>query len=167
MPTILLMVLALAVSDVDLTPESDEEIAFFPTYAVLAPDAKTWNVHIHGWIYEPEEESTKRAIALRLFRKFLGIPEADNGTTLFHDRARMFLVDGEDDRQPTIRVGNVVYPAGISDDDGHFRTTLSIPARKLPAAGSVQRFSAVTASGDNRTFTGEFHLISPAGGLRH
>ena len=48
-----------AVAGVESPIKSDEEVVFFPTVAHRVGDA--WVVAIHGWIFEPEEDSVWRA----------------------------------------------------------------------------------------------------------
>ncbi|MHC4984353.1 MAG: hypothetical protein ACYTF6_14450, partial [Planctomycetota bacterium] len=40
--------------------KADEEVIFFPTAAYLDEGSSAWVVPVHGWIYEPEEESVWR-----------------------------------------------------------------------------------------------------------
>ena len=94
----------------------DEEVVFFPTWAHLDEDGRTWTVGIHGVIYEPEADSKTReamvtAIAERLEVE-AGTAEAEN----LDRRARLFLVDNE--RGQEIPIRNV---AGEKIDDARFR----------------------------------------------
>jgi hypothetical protein len=142
---------------------SDETVTFFPTYAALNDDNTVWKVHIHGWIYEPENNSIKRRIALGLFRKFLGLPENSALTDHFRRRAHMFLVENKDDRMIGVHIGQTTFHVGPSGENGHMQALLDVPVANLASRNAVHVYTAVLPPGDNRTFTGEFLPIPPAG----
>jgi hypothetical protein len=143
----------------------DERVVFFPTAAWLSDDGRHWSVPIHGWIFEPEDDSFLRAAAISRFRDFLGLSSEAASAALFDQRARWFLVDNERGKQLAVRIADQTFTLEPSDADGHFSGTVQLgadAARRLAAQGRI-RFQAVTRSGDRRKFEGEVHLIAPQG----
>jgi len=53
----------------------DEEIVFFPVAARLSADLEHWIVPLHGWVFEPEDESLWRRGALGALALSLGLEE--------------------------------------------------------------------------------------------
>lgn len=150
--------------------KSDEQVVFFPTYGALTPDGSTWVIGIHGWIYEPEERSIRRRLALGQFRRFLGVRENEPANKVFTRRARLFLVDNERNKHVEIQLGPKRYAIGSSAPDGHFRGTLRLPVGEVEAMRPSHvtgdgrlTFKAVTRRGDEREFTGTVHLIGRTG----
>lgn len=150
--------------------ESDELVVFFPTYGHLADDGSAWWLPIHGWIYEPEESSVKRAIALAGFRRALGISADRAQLALFNERLRAFLVDNESGKQVSLRLGDRAHVMHESNDDGHFHGLVELPVGEAEslladpeAKGRRIEFAAVTAAGDDRRFAGAVELVSATG----
>jgi hypothetical protein len=100
--------------------KTDEVVVFFPTCGRLDKETDTWMLPIHGWIYEPEEDSLKRAAALGLFRRALGLDEHKAETAVFKDRARLFLVDNERGKRVQLRFGPAATIPGISPNPDSF-----------------------------------------------
>lgn len=164
-----LTALCLAGAGVHSDVKSDETVVFFPTIGWLDESASTWHVFIHGWVFEPEADSIRRALLLRVLVESLDLDEDSARAELFRERARDFLVDNESGKSLFIRLGGRVYPAGVSGKDGHFAATLNVPVQHLDppqTAGDRDRwltYSAVLPAGDPRRFEGRVCLLAPAG----
>ncbi|MCI0526856.1 MAG: App1 family protein [Nitrospira sp.] len=104
--------------------KEDEVVDFFPTFGYQTSRGE-WIIHIHGWIYEPEEDSLSRGVALNLLRRSLGLKEEETQTDLFMERARLFLVDNERGKRITFRVGEKTVTL-ISEPNGHFQGDLRL-----------------------------------------
>ena len=162
--------LTLAMGKVKSEIRADERVVFYPTYARRVDDGPAWNVSIHGSIFEPEEDSLRREAALGLLRRLLGLSREQAEATVFKERARAFLVDNEGGKTISVRLGDNVYGAGTSGPNGHFGTTLALPAaevERLRLADPDQidwlTFHAVTRPDDHRTFAGRAQWIGPHG----
>ncbi len=148
---------------------ADEVVAFYPTYAYRTTDEKSWILHIHGRIYEPEPNSRKRAALLGLMRRSFGLSSEDERSALFNERVRAFLVDNERNKTMHIRLGNSVYRAGKSGPNGHFASDLVLSneeVHELRSAGKTAdrlSFKALLPVDDRRNFSGEIELIEPRG----
>jgi Uncharacterized conserved protein (DUF2183) len=148
----------------------DEVVVFFPTFGHQVEGVLAWELLIHGWIHEPEENSLIRRAAIESFRKALGLEKGDEASLIFRQRARAFLVDNKRGKRVSIRLGNVEYPVGRSRPDGHFHGTLRLSHgevnRLVPEGQGMARhlpFQAVNRPGDNRVFAGTVQLIDPTG----
>lgn len=149
--------------------KSDEEVVFYPTYARQLEDS-SWRLLIDGAIYEPERSSLRRAAALALLRRLLGLTPGESQSEIFEQRARAFLVDNERGKTISVRLGGKVYEAGASGANGHFTATLELDAATVErlrraeadAAGWLG-FQAVTRPADRRTFAGRVQLVGPVG----
>jgi hypothetical protein len=159
--------LALSADQVASEVAADEVVVFYPTYAHRTTDEKSWVSHVHGRIFEPEEDSLKRAALLGILRRSFGLSKQEEETATFKDRARAFLVDNERNKTIHIRLGENIFRAGKSGPNGHFFTDLVVSNEQLEAidegAQSKLRFTAVLADDDRREFAGEIELIEPRG----
>ncbi len=125
---------------------------------------------IHGSIFEPEENSLKRAALVSLLRRGFGLQNAAPETALFRERLRLFLVDNERDKTIYIQLGKLAYRVGTSDPNGHFSSDLVLKAEEIAALRAARgqssahiAITAVTAADDGRDFRGELELIGPEG----
>lgn len=145
--------------------KKDEEVIFFPTNAHLDAEAKTWIIPVHGWIFEPENESLWRKAVLKSLAKKLELEDGAEENALFRKRARMFLVDNERWKKPDIRIGKHVFTMKRSKANGHFKGSAVLnrdEADKL-ASGLRLGFSAVTKKEDPREFKGFAQILPPKG----
>lgn len=155
-----------AADDID----RDEQVEFFPTYALLDPAAERTTFYVHGWIYEPERDSPWRRELLRRLCDLLELDPDERSTKLFLDRAAKFLVDNERNQTVDVRLGGRVVSLAPSQENGHLRSLVTLPTaevRKLQTAegGGVPtlRYRAGGSARDLRTFPGRVHLSEPRG----
>lgn len=167
---LLLLSLAISMADVESEIKSDEAVVFYPTYARSVDNGRAWAVSIHGSIFEPETGSLKRAAALGMLRRLLGLSSEEAEARLFQERARAFLVDNEGGKEIAVRLGGRTYAAGTSGDNGHFAATLLLSAAEIDRLRRAQAgdpdwltFQAVTRPGDDRTFAGHVRLVGREG----
>jgi phosphatidate phosphatase APP1 len=162
--------LMLPMGDAKSEITDDEVVVFYPTYGYQVDDGRAWKLSIHGSIFEPEQNSLKRAAALGLLRRLLRLSSEQAETEIFKQRARSFLVDNEGGKTIHVRLGDHVYPAGTSGSNGHFTRTLQLTGAEVErlrrtASGQTDwlTFQAVTRADDPRTFAGRVQLIAPEG----
>jgi hypothetical protein len=148
----------------------DEMVVFYPTYAHRTTDEKSWVLHIHGRIYEPEQSSVKRAAFLGIMRRSFGLSKQEEETATFKDRMRAFLVDNERDKTIHIRLGDNVFRAGKSGPNGHFASDLVLSNEQVQAileagkkSGRTLHFTALLPADDNRQLQGQVELVEPEG----
>jgi len=144
--------------------KSDEVVTFFPTIGYPI-NGKTWALHIHGWIYEPQSE-----ISLLMRHLFNLQDEENDDNSLFKRRAGRFFVDNERGKQIAIHLGGKrIKLNNKSAPNGHFSDVLRLPAAKVNAlrrqgkTGDFIPFEAVTRTNDSRRFHGKIQLIEKQG----
>ena len=149
---------------------ADEVVVFYPTYGHRTSDEKSWVLHIHGRIFEPEESSTKRALLLGIMRRSFGLSKGEEETATFKERMRAFLVDNERDKTIHIRLGDSIYRAGKSGPNGHFSSDLVLSDEQVEAVLASDKtesrtlpFTALLPADDDRQFAGRVELIEPRG----
>ena len=107
---------------------SDERVIFFPT-AASALNETHWHVPIHGWIFEPGEESVKRKAFLKILRKVFSVTKREEKEILYR-RVMPFAVDNKSRKYVKIKFQGLgdgaVFGGSIdnvesvrSDEDDH------------------------------------------------
>jgi hypothetical protein len=145
--------------------EDDETVVFFRTAAWLDTDANTWRVPIHGWIYEPQNSTARRALAASSLKETYGL-EVDHDTEAnFSSRLNLMLADSERGKRIVVRLGDRVHTLPESGPDGHFEDVVDLPAAEAQeiARAGVITYSAETDSAGGRRFLGQVHLVPPTG----
>ena len=146
------------------TVKADESIVLYATYGSFDGPKNVWRCDIHGKVFEPEDNSAKRAAFVGLLRQLLDI-DADSDEFL-DDRVRPFLVDNERGKSVTIEIDGERYLAGTSEANGHFVQSLILAGKASTAnvpQNQIVPTKAVLRKGDSRTFTGRLHLIPTQG----
>jgi len=142
--------------------KSDEEVVLFTTCACRA--GGDWIVPIHGWIFEPEPDSSWRELLTSTLADALDKDAPGLDQRIFEKRLRWFLVDNERGKQVPVRIAGEVHRTSASGADGHFSTGVRVPAGRLPAEpGTMVETTLVTRPGDRRRFAGRVQLVPPEG----
>ena len=144
--------------------KSDEQIVFFPTAAAYNSSTQTWQLPIHGWIFEPKWGGSVRQAWQQLFGKeiFINNDEDDAESSLLKQRLRWFFVDNERGKTIAIQLGAYHFTLPHSAANGHFSGEFTLPAAAEKTVSSLS-FQVLTPPGDQRVFTGEAYLIPPSG----
>ncbi|HUY32231.1 MAG TPA: App1 family protein [Pirellulales bacterium] len=148
----------------------DEEMVFFNTSACLDPQGRNWLLPVHGWVFEPDEQSKVKAATLEGLRRLLDIEPTPDELPVFRARAWPFLVENRSRREFSVRVGNRYFILPKSESNGHIRQTIRLPVAEADTlslgrepTGRWIQFSLVTAEDDDREFAGWARLIAPRG----
>lgn len=163
--TALLMLLSAPVSDL----KRDETVLFYPGYARLEADGKTWSLGVQGSVFQPEAESIKRTLLIAGVRKALGVESNSPQARVLDVRLRPFLVDHKKGRQIAVRLGSGDYDLGKSTADGQLAAQVSLPEADVPKSlagnsdGRWVSFETVLPENDRRRFLGRVQLIPPTG----
>ncbi|GAB6042877.1 phosphatidate phosphatase App1 family protein [Endothiovibrio diazotrophicus] len=142
----------------------EESVYLYPTAGHWDEQEGHWVASIHGWIFRPLEEHTRRARFLKLFRKSLGIRRKEV-TENFLRRAEPFLVECLERRVLRIELGGERYTLDPSGHNGHFHSEILIPPAiaGTPQAPRRVEYSLVLVAGDRRVLRGTIHLLPPRG----
>ena len=152
---------SLAVSDI----KSDEHLVFFKTAAWYEADGDTWHIPIHGWIYEPEDSSARKAILREALERGFDLEVDEPAEQILSKRVNLLLADNERGKQIVIDLAGRPYTLPPSAPNGHFQAVLSLSGREISeyAANGRLPYSAITDSYEKRIFHGEVLLVSPEG----
>ncbi|OGR65540.1 MAG: hypothetical protein A2X31_00160 [Elusimicrobia bacterium GWB2_63_22] len=145
----------------DIKP--DEELVFFGSYGWLDRKSGEWNVSVHGWIYEPEEDSAVIGTLSKAFGKMLGLKKADLASSVYEERSRRFFVDNERGKVLRVEIAGLgPFKLVKSAPNGHMRDVVRIKDGAPGFSGGAVKVRTLCAQG-HRTFEGEIALISPEG----
>jgi len=148
-------------SMVETSPiKKDEEILFFPGFAVET--GRAWTAHVHGWIFEPEADPAALATLETLLRQKLDLPAEDFDSPRFRERARLFFVDNERSKRISIDVAGRIVTLAPSRSNGHVEHQMAL-GETGRRAGEWIDFRARTRPGDSRVFTGRIQLVGRRG----
>ncbi len=144
---------------------ADETVVFFRTTAWLDDDANEWHIPIHGWIYEPEDSRSRKALFAAVLDSEFNLAPSKATEANFARRLNLLIGDNERDKHIVVSIADEQHTLSASGVDGHFESTLVIPAAKVEEFVENSRipYSAVTRSAESREFTGEVNLVSPTG----
>lgn len=147
----------------------DEFVQFYPSYAYQNPDGRSWTVTVHGTVFEPEDNSIRRAVAIRLIRRAIPVEITGDQKALFERRVRGFLVDDERGKTVTIRLADRRFDLDTSDSNGSIESTFTWqPSAKAyrqiqQAPGGWLAYDVVTPHGDDRRFFGWVQFVGDRG----
>jgi hypothetical protein len=159
----LLLVLITSASGSQLKP--NETVQFLS--GIATPEANGWRIDIHGWVYESEYHKPITS----LFRRSLGIRDDEltpAELATFRERAQFFLVDNERHKRIVVQLGNVRLELSPSLANGHFQSSLHIPASDLARYGLSTTnlalpFQTLAGTKNTRTIAGMLRVIPPSG----
>ena len=142
----------------------EESVRLYPTAGYWDEREGHWVAAVHGWVFRPLEEHSRRARFLKLFRKSLGIKRKEV-TDNFLRRAEPFLVECLERRVLRIQLGEERYTLDPSGKNGHFHSEILIPPELggTPEAPRAVEYSLLLPEGDRRLFRGTLHLLPPRG----
>jgi phosphatidate phosphatase APP1 len=147
--------------------KSDEVVVFYPTYARWDSEEKAWICEIHGKVFEPEDDSRKRAAFIRLLRSSTDALEETDANAFLDERVRPFLVDNERGKSVLVAVATQQELVGKSGPNGHFHGTIMLPSDSvgdsIDGIPETREVRAILPRGDDREFQGRVHLIAPTG----
>lgn len=140
--------------------KSDEELRLLPVVATPAgPGA--WEVRLHAWVYEPEDDSPTRGAALTSLAALLELPAGSAEEAVFRQRGRGFLFDNERGKRIVVRIGRREHVLTDTSANGHSETVLRLTDDDL--ADPVTPVVAVLRDGDARRYEGSIFRLDPAG----
>lgn len=144
---------------------ADERVLIFPQAASLTTDGKSWEIPIHGWIFEPEGDDFLRKRMLKRVTTDLGLVVDSKSLVHFDRRIRYFLVDNERRKRVRIRICGRRFTMPESSEDGHFQRTIRIGRRLVAqhAKGGWLTVDVPLPSDGRRSMKGRVQLRSASG----
>jgi len=145
--------------------QADETVVFFRTAARLDKRNRSWQVPIHGWIYEPEDSVARKALFESILENQFDLAPNEQTESNFSRRINLMIADSERDKRIVIELAGRRHVLPASGPNGQFAATLTIPAADVEKSKKLNRlgFAAVMKDGDKRNFLGEVLLVPPVG----
>jgi len=143
----------------------DEFVVFFRTSAWMSDDNQYWYIPIHGWIYEPEKSTLRKALIAKSLSLKFGLEISNATEANFERRVNLLIADNERNKRIVVRIGERNHVLPPSAENGHFKHVIRLPMSEVNNTtndGSLV-YSAVTKPTDLRLFTGEVRLVTPVG----
>ncbi len=135
----------------------DEHLILFAGYGYQAD--KQWHCPVHAWVFEPEADALVRRALLKLIELNTDLSAEEADTELFRQRAAMFLVDNERNKEVVVSMGSSAHSLPKTEANGHAQAKLTIPINGQ-AAGWIDY---QTKGPKGRRFIGGIQLIGPKG----
>lgn len=146
--------------------KSDEEAIILPTAAWLSEDGLSWRVPLHLWVFEPEEDSLLRNVALDSLANVLELSGGQaSESEIFRERARPFLQDNERGKALDLKVGDYRVPMPETGANGRAEAVVTLPSEDFDANADAPSIlvRAILKRGDSRKFEGRLHFVGPEG----
>ncbi len=145
--------------------KSDEEIIYLLTTAAWNEQDKRWQVSLHGWIFESEQDSLWRNGAMTLLEEKLELkPQGDEAENL-QRRGWPFLVDNEGGKTISLRLAGSQFTLPPSQANGHIYAQFTVMTPEAADGNTTTwlTYHTVMPEGDTRQFTGQVQLVSTKG----
>lgn len=143
--------------------KSDEQVILFPTAARFDAEQNAWVGEIHGWIFEPEEDSEWRGEVVESLIEAAELDRVDWDPDLLRSRVMPFLADNESGKRIDVRIADQLVHCRASAANGHFFGDFSLPRATVAADEKRLEASIVLDEDDERRFLGEVFLIPDEG----
>ncbi len=143
----------------------DENILFFDTSASLDESGEYWHVPIHGWVYEPEDSTVRRAVFETALEQQFDLEVNESNEAIFARRINLMIADNERGKTVVIELAGETHVLPPSEPNGQFQITLKIgveDAERVAQDGFIP-VRAVMDESDQRSFGTAVKLVSPTG----
>ncbi|MBW2455828.1 MAG: hypothetical protein JRI68_15030, partial [Deltaproteobacteria bacterium] len=85
---------------------SDERVILFPSAAHLDERGQQWVVPVHGWVFEPEDDTIERAALVKLVGKAVDVGDDRSVRSILRHRLMPFLADNQRNKRIVVRIGD-------------------------------------------------------------
>ena len=142
--------------------KTDENVLLFPTNARFDPQDKRWDIHVHGWVFEPEQDSSWRNGTIGALKLALEVKNDTPEAKRFEERVAMFLVDNEGSKHVVVKIGQQFYTAPTTGSNGHFELIARIAKTQIDCINWLSTTINLPAQ-DTRSFDGIVQCVSAQG----
>ncbi|HNP63392.1 MAG TPA: DUF2183 domain-containing protein [Woeseiaceae bacterium] len=142
-----------------------EVVEFFRTSASFDEAEQAWHIPVHGWVYQPEDSTVRKALFASIMKNEFGLVPSNETEANFTRRINLMIADNERDRHIVISMAGQTFVLPESAPNGHFAMTITLSASAVEKfrSGAVLAYSAVVDPAVNSQFGGESLLVGPAG----
>ena len=144
---------------------ADETVVFFRTSGWLDEANQEWHLPVHGWIYEPEDSSARKAALEKVLEESFDLAITEQTEGNFSRRVNLLLADSERGKRIVVRIAGRNHVLPESAENGHFEKTIVIPAADAArySEDGLIKYVAVTRDTESREFAGATRLLAPTG----
>ena len=143
---------------------ADEHVVFFTTHSWFDEYSRTWNIPIHGWVYELEDRRIIRALFAELLGRKYGLKAKSDTEENFSYRTKLLTADNERGKRIVIKLAGKRFTLSKSEPNGHFKSVIAIPESDIDAKNlNAVSFELITRPSDSREITGTSLLIKDRG----
>ena len=140
--------------------KNDEKVLLFPTNARFDNKLQKWVIPVHGWVFEPEANSTWRKAMIKTFEKIIGVEKNTPEENIFKTRTRMFLVDNERAKNIVVAINGKQFAAPTTGANGHFQFNAQLQQTHCNQWLAV---NVITRQHDQRHFSGQVQCVNTSG----
>lgn len=142
----------------------DEHVVFFTTHTWFDDHSKTWQVPIHGWVYELEDRKIIRAMFAEVLDRKYGLKKDAATEDNFTYRTKLLTADNEKGKRIVVNLFGERYVLPKSEPNGHFQATLSVPESSVSVSKDLYvPFKLVLRPNDKRVFEGKSLVVGSQG----
>lgn len=149
--------------------QMNESVAFYPTFGRRSECGASWDVAIHGSVYQPSDPNIRQRILLAILRRYMRATPLDMQSPIFRNRIAGFLHRNQKGRKISIRIGDEVYSLpNPTARNGQFTGNISLPdeqIEQLTRSGDIEngwlKYEFVDDEG--RHFAGRSQLVGAEG----
>ena len=142
-----------------------ERVVFFTTHSWYDAKSHTWNVPIHGRVYEFENRRIVRAVFTELLQRKYGLKANDHTEENYLYRTKLLTADNESGKRIVVKLCGKRYVLPKTQANGHFKATIAVPAdtaNKLASNGTLD-YELVLRPNIKRSFIGKSILVEDEG----
>jgi hypothetical protein len=162
-------------ADIDTANLSDvknhHSLVLYPSFGQLLEDGRTWNLYVHGVIFEPRQITLRKKLLLRMLRRLMKAHPHEFETELFQRRIRTFIAATERGKRVAVRIGARIHLLQKrSRRNGHFYGSVRLSVdriRRLEEQGVVRdgwlHFDVLAQNGETRHSAGRCQLVGREG----
>jgi len=111
--------------------KEDETVVLFRTAGRLDETSQEWHLPIHGWVYEPEDSSARKALFETILEEQFDLVPTDETESNLERRLNLLIADNERGKTLVASVAGREYALPPSAENGQFATTLVVPSADL------------------------------------
>ena len=142
----------------------DEHVVFFTTHTWFDDHSKTWQVPVHGWVYELEDRKVIRAMFAEVLDRKYGLKKDAATEDNFTYRTKLLTADNEKGKRIVVNLFGERYVLPKSEPNGHFQAILSVPETSINLAKDIRvPFKLVLRPNDERVFEGQSLVVGDQG----
>ena len=108
--------------------EPDETLVFFRTAGWFDSNSDQWLLPVHGWIYEPQDSTFRRAAFEKVLQEGFDLSVTRQTEANFSRRLNLLIADNERGKSVVVNIAGGAHELPASVENGHFEKVIAVPA---------------------------------------